>query len=116
MLHKNQHSQEERILWLLQSAWPAWTPAPSLAHISLQYCRAIRSLRKAGWEIQNKVLSEGGKRRGFYRLGSPAARVDSKPKPHAPEGRRTTDLNDSPTKPKTFAEFGDLAPDRSYRE
>jgi hypothetical protein len=68
-------SQDERILWLLQSSWPAWTPAPVLAHISLQYCRAIRSLRKRGWLIENKVVIEGGKRHGFYRLAKPFGKL-----------------------------------------
>jgi hypothetical protein len=67
---QNQNSsQESRLLRVLQSSWPTWTPAPVLAHISLQYCRAIRALRKAGWKIQNKVVTVDGKRHGFYRLG-----------------------------------------------
>ena len=72
--HDGRASQDERILWLLQSSRPAWTPAPVLAHISLQYCRAVRSLRKRGWLIENRVVIEGGKRHGFYRLGSGTAK------------------------------------------
>jgi|SRR5208337_2779387 len=106
-------SQEQRILWLLQSSWPGWTPAPALSRISLQYCRAIRSLRKAGWQIQNKVVIENGKRHGFYRLGSPASCTDSRPKPATAEVSAAP-LNDPPTKVKSFPQFGDLAPAPEY--
>jgi hypothetical protein len=86
-----------------------------LSRISLQYCRAIRSLRKAGWEIANRVVIENGKRHGYYRLGSRRCPADSKPEP-APIDADPTTLDDPPTKAEHFPQFGDLAPDRTYRE
>jgi hypothetical protein len=63
-------SQKQRILNLLAAAWPEWTPAPSLARISLQYCARISELREQGWEICNRTEWKDGARHGFYRLGS----------------------------------------------
>src|SRR3954468_7644060 len=63
-------SQTGRILNLLAAAWPAWTPAPALSKISLQYCARISELRELGWEIANRVEVKDGVRHGFYRLGS----------------------------------------------
>jgi hypothetical protein len=64
-------SQEQRILWLLQSAYPNWVPAPSLCSISLQYCARLHSLRKQGWQIENRVETVNGKKHGAYRLAAP---------------------------------------------
>jgi hypothetical protein len=67
----NSRNQEDRILWVLQAAWPGWTPAPALAKISLQYSRAIHSLRhRDGWLIENRVRIVDGIKRGEFRLGS----------------------------------------------
>lgn len=63
-------TQECKILWLLQAAWPAWTPAPELAQISLQYGRVIHSLRGEGWLIKNRIRVVDGRRHGEFRLGS----------------------------------------------
>jgi hypothetical protein len=60
-------SQEDRILELLESR-QGWVPAPELARISLQYCRAIASLRPVGHAIENRVERHGRSRHGFYRL------------------------------------------------
>lgn len=68
----NSRNQEDRILWLLQAAWPNWTPALDLARISLQYGRAIHSLRRQGWQIENRLRLVDGVRHGEFRLGSPA--------------------------------------------
>lgn len=65
-------SQEDRILALLRSNGSAWTPAPELSRISLQYCRAISTLRKRGIAIENRVEIHSGTRHGFYRLRQPA--------------------------------------------
>jgi hypothetical protein len=64
-------TQAARILNLLAASWPSWTPAPSLARISLQYCARIAELREEGWEISNRTEFKAGVRHGFYRLGSP---------------------------------------------
>ena len=61
-------TQEAKILSLLESLWPTWTPAPRLSAISLQYCRAIASLRDRGIEIENRLETVDGVRHGFYRL------------------------------------------------
>lgn len=53
---------------MLESNGTYWTPAPDLARISLQYCRVIAALRARGFEIQNRVETVDGQRRGFYRL------------------------------------------------
>jgi hypothetical protein len=62
-------TQEAKILHLLESQSGAgWVPAPELARVALQYCRAISGLRKAGHRIENKVEIVDGVRHGFYRL------------------------------------------------
>jgi hypothetical protein len=61
-------SQEDRTLELLKSRGHSWVPAPDLARISLQYCRAICCLRKRGFRIENRVEHVNGQRHGFYRL------------------------------------------------
>jgi hypothetical protein len=91
-------SQEDRALALLKLRDRLWTPAPELAKISLQYCRVIACLRKRGYQIENRVETHDGVRHGFYRL---AAIAPSQPKPPLPT-------------PDSL--FGDLSPDRSYRE
>jgi hypothetical protein len=62
-------TQEDRILHLLQAAWPNWTPAPELSRISLGYGRCVHSLRRKGWLIVNRVEVRDGVRHGFFRLG-----------------------------------------------
>jgi hypothetical protein len=71
--HHGDHgqTQEQRVLMLLQSAYPCWVPAPALARISLQYCARIHSLRRKGWEIANKVEHKDGQKHGFFRLAQP---------------------------------------------
>lgn len=87
-------SQEGKILWLLQSAWPGWVPAPELAKISLQYSARIFSLRRRrGWLIENRVRTVDGKKHGEFRLGSkPVAssaelRRDAEPSPAPADSR-----------------------------
>src|SRR5262249_45702551 len=60
-------------LALLRSRGLGWTPAPELSRISLQYCRAIATLREQGHRIENRTEIRDGVRHGFYRL--PASRV-----------------------------------------
>jgi len=68
-------TQEDRILYLLQAAWPNWTPALALAQISLQYNARIFALRRKGWQIANRVEVVDGVKHGSFRLGSePVAR------------------------------------------
>jgi hypothetical protein len=64
-------SQEDRILALLESG-QGWAPAPEIARISLQYCRAIATLRGEGHAIENRVERHGRSRHGFHRLRRPA--------------------------------------------
>lgn len=74
-------TQETRILWTLEAAWPAWVPSPHLSRISLQYNARIFSLRRRGWLIENRVRIVDGVRHGEFRLGS-------KPIPRNAELRR----------------------------
>jgi hypothetical protein len=69
-LTSTDRSQSTRILWTLQAAWPGAVPSAELARISLQYGRAIHSLRKQGWLISNRVRIVNGVRHGEFRLGS----------------------------------------------
>jgi hypothetical protein len=63
--------QEQRILAILQRDWPNWTPAPKLAQVSLQYSRAVFSLRRRhGWAIENLVEVVNGIRHDFFRLSA----------------------------------------------
>ena len=80
-------NQEERILWLLQAAWPAWTPAPTLSRVSLQYNARIHGLRKKGWQIANRVETHNGVKHGSFRLATPGTFPNPKNKrnqPHSP--------------------------------
>ena len=86
-------SQEDKILALFRSRGLMWTPAPELAGISLQYCRAVSALRKQGIAIENRVNVVDGKRHGFYRL-APA--------------RALTNLISRPAPPSNPALFGAL--------
>jgi hypothetical protein len=61
-------SQEEKTLALLASRGPAWTPAPELARIAIQYCRVIACLRRRGYRIENRVEVHDGVKHGFYRM------------------------------------------------
>lgn len=65
-------TQEDKILKLLVEARGGWVPAPALAKVCLQYCRAIASLRKDSHDIHNRVEQHGKVRHGFYRLAGAA--------------------------------------------
>jgi len=88
------HSQENRILHLLHAAYPEWTPAPILARVSLQYCRAIHSLRKKGWQIANRIEVCDGVKRGYYRLATPGT-FPNKPKPASSAGFKDISRHDT---------------------
>jgi hypothetical protein len=97
-------SQGDRILWVLQAGWPNWVPAPELAKISLQYNARIFSLRRRrGWLIANRVRIVDGIKHGEFRLGS-------RPVPSSKE------LRQNPSPVPSGSLFGDLSPDRTYRE
>ena len=64
--HKN---QESRILNLLQSRGRAWTPAPELSRISLQYL-SIAGLRRLGIVIENRVEIQGGTKHPLHGLSA----------------------------------------------
>jgi hypothetical protein len=107
-------SQESRILWTLQAAWPGWVPSPELAKISLQYGARLFSLRRQkGWLIENRVRIVGGIRHGEFRLGS-------RPIPSSKELRLSADPSaDSRALKQTQAvseSLFDFAPDRTYQE
>jgi hypothetical protein len=93
-------TQEQRILYLLQAAWPNWMPAPVLARVSLQYGARIFALRRKGWMIDNRVEIVDGVRHGSFRLGS--APVSS--------SRELRQCQEPPT-PEAATLFGDLTPE-----
>src|SRR5438128_11012776 len=66
-----QRSQEDRILWLLQAAWPNWTPALELTRLSHQYNARVFSLRAKNWQLENKVDVCDGMKHGYCRLATP---------------------------------------------
>lgn len=61
-------TQERKILSHLKRHAGEWVSALDLIAYSLQYCRAIAGLRRAGHQIENRVEMHGRQRRGFYRL------------------------------------------------
>jgi len=78
-------SQEQAIWELLESRGEDWTPAPQLVQISLQYSRAIHSLRKRYGRdgIENRVEHHGRVKHGFFRL-KPKTERPTSPLPPAP--------------------------------
>lgn len=67
-------SQEDRAIKLLveRSRQGEWTEARELSEkVSLQYSRVIWSLRKRGFEIENRLEVVDGVRLGFFRLVVP---------------------------------------------
>jgi len=103
----NRQTQEQRILNLLHSAWPGEVPAVALSQISLQFCARLFSLRRSGgWTISNRTERRSdGTKLSFYKLG-PA------PIPRSSEIRQRASV--ASEQPPSL--FGDLTPDRSYRE
>jgi hypothetical protein len=102
---------EARILRALHAAYPEWTPASVLARISLQYNAKMLALRKRGWQIANRVEICNGKRHGYFRLATPGSL------PNPAEKRVSTATNSERfNKAEHGSLFGDLSPDRSYRE
>src|ERR1035438_3781556 len=63
-------TQTEKILWMLQAAWPGWVPATAISKISLQYTSKIFLLRKSGFLIANRIKTVGRSKHSEYRLGS----------------------------------------------
>ena len=103
---------EDRVLWLLHATYPAWTPAPALARISLQYNARIFSLRRKGWQIANRVEYRDGKRFGYFRLAAPG----TLPNPQRSKNQSSTSEASMEASSGDGSLFGDLAPDRSYHE
>lgn len=71
-------TQEDKILKLLVEARGGWVPAPALAKVCLQYCRAVSSLRKDSHDIRNRVEQHGKVRHGFYRLEGAVSEAEPK--------------------------------------
>lgn len=88
----NRRTQEDRVLWLLQASFPNWVPAPSLAKISLQYGRAIHSLRhRRHFQIQNRVRTRNGVKCGEFRLATPGSWPNPKRSRNAIEKQKSSD-------------------------
>jgi hypothetical protein len=109
-------SQEDRILWQLQAAFPEWTPAPVLSRISLQYNARIFSLRrKKGWEIENKVEVRDGVKHGYFRLATPGSFPTPKAQPSPTKLKNKITEAPQSVAPPSDNLFGEsLMPDRSY--
>src|SRR5438128_26192 len=100
---RNRKNQEERIIALMHASWPSWVPAVALSRISLQYGSRIFALRRKGWRISNRTETRDGLKYGYFRLGE-------RPTPH-----RAKPVS-QPMRAPAASLFGDLSPDRSYRE
>ena len=61
-------TQKEEILNLLLRNRGNWVPAYALAGVALQYSSRIFSLRREGYQIQNKTTRVAGKVHGAFRL------------------------------------------------
>ena len=72
---------------LLLASWPAWTPAPVLSRISLQYNARIFGLRRRGWQIESRVQVVDGVRHGSFRLARPGDFPNPKNKDNQPQER-----------------------------
>lgn len=102
---ENNPTQEQRMLMLLQSSYPSWVPATSLAQISLQYNARIFGLRRKGWQIANKVeVQPDGTKHGSFRLAQPM----SWPNPKQ-ENQSVSLIKCNPAQEATGSLFGDLA-------
>jgi hypothetical protein len=89
----------------LKADYPSWTSALQLVAISLQYNRAIHTLRhKRGLQIENRVVTRNGIRCGEFRL-VPSTTQPAKIFP-TPIHRDTENLS------QTFPEFGSIEAQR----
>ncbi len=75
----HRRTQEDRILWLLQTSYPGWVPADAVSRISLQYNSRILALRRKGWQIANRVETRAGVKHGSFRLATPGTRPNPRP-------------------------------------
>jgi len=80
-------SQEQRILHVLLASWPAWVPALTLSHVSLQYNARIFGLRRRGWQIESRLQIVKGIRHGSFRLARPGDFPNPKNKDTQPQSR-----------------------------
>jgi hypothetical protein len=83
---KHASNQQSQILSLLRSANGGWVPLPKILALGIaQYNARIYALRRAGFDIQNRVEEISGVRHSWFRL------VPSAPTPE-------------PARPKSYAE------------
>ena len=62
-------TQEKRILNLLRTYAPNWCPLMEILALNIsQYGRAIHTLRRSGYIIENKLEQHGTARHSFFRL------------------------------------------------
>jgi hypothetical protein len=98
----NRPRQRDRILALLKDRAPAWIPLPEILALGIaQYNARIFELRSLGHRIESKQDGD----RSWFRLVIALA---------------STAIPESPTIQEVTADpeslFGELLPDRSYRE
>jgi len=62
-------TQQKRILNLLRNYAPNWCPLPEILALGIgQYNARLLELRRAGYQIENKIETHGEGRHSFYRL------------------------------------------------
>jgi hypothetical protein len=112
-------TQEQRILWLLQSSYPNWVPAISLAKISLQYSARIFSLRRKGWQIANRVeIQPDGTKHGSFRLAQPGTWPNPRKPVPVKDSRHIDETKFVQESAPDFNSslFGDLTPPERHRD
>ena len=65
-------NQQSQILALLRAAHGGWVPLPKILALGIaQYNARIFSLRRAGFDIQNRIEEVDGVRHSWFRLVEP---------------------------------------------
>jgi hypothetical protein len=78
-------TQRAAILRLLIDAHGAWVPCYQLSNIALQYNSRVWSLRRLGYNIENRAERVNGERHSWFRLVSPPPKTQEPSKPDQPK-------------------------------
>jgi hypothetical protein len=65
---KSRITQRSKILQLLREREGGWVPSYELAGIALQYGARVLELRRAGYNIENRMQEVDGQTYGAFRL------------------------------------------------
>jgi hypothetical protein len=97
-------SQRDRLLTLLKGRRGEWVALPQVMDVGgAQYNARVFELRGLGYRITNLTQESDGVRWSWFRLEIGSAPTRPTPTPTAPA-------------PQPDSLFGDISPDRSYRE